>query len=127
MRFRQLPFGPEDSLAKTSVSREWDPEGGCEAVNRDSSSTLLTSLASVAPRLLSSRTLQHSSLPTMDEISRLSFGRWQNSGMAWRGEYLTVDTSASPSQEAESSLSHLLEGPPVPDRYFLSPNAATGI
>ncbi|ANB00290.1 hypothetical protein BB28_22290 [Mycobacteroides chelonae CCUG 47445] len=47
--------------------------------------------------------------------------------MAWRGEYLTVATSASPKVALESSLSDLLETRRPPARYFLSPNAATGM
>src|SRR5579862_7151602 len=115
------------SPAKTSASPEWAPEKGCEAGSPDSSTTLLNSLSSVAPRLSSSKTLQHFSLPTTDEISQSSYGRWPPSGMASHGECLTVVTSASPKAAVESSLSDLLEEPPVPERYFLSPNAATGM
>ena len=127
MKSPQPTSGSGASPVRTSASPEWDLEADSAAAIPASFSSLLTSLASVAPRLLSSKTLRHSSLPTMEEISQSSYGRWPTSGMAWRGAYLTVDTSASPNQEAESSLSDLLEDPPVPDRYFLSPNAATGI
>lgn len=127
MTSRRPKSGQEDFHAKMSPLLEWDPEAASEASNRDSSTTLLNSLESVARRLLSSKTLQLSSLPTMDVISQSSFGRWPSSGMASHGVYLTADTSASPRVEAESSLSDLLEDQPVPDRYFLSPNAAIGI
>lgn len=119
--------GREDSHAKTSVSLAWVQEAVLEESSQDSSTTLLDSLQSVAPKLSSSKTLRHSSLPTMDEISRSSYGRWPTSGMASHGEYLTVDTSASPKADQESSLSDLLETQSVPARYFLSQNAATGI
>lgn len=127
MTSRKPKSGQEDSLARTSASLEWDPGADSEASSPGSSTTLRTSLKRVAPKLSSSKTLRHSSLPTMDEISQSSFGRWPTSGMASRGEFLTVDTSASPKVEVESSLSDLLEERRPPDRYFLSPNAATGI
>lgn len=119
--------GSEDSPAKTSVSLAWDREVDSEESSPGSSTTLLDSLKRVAPKLWSSKTLRLSSLPTMGEISQSSFGRWPTSGMASHGEFLTVDTSASPKAELESSLSDLLEEQTPPDRYFLSPNAATGI
>src|SRR4051812_23375523 len=127
MTFQPPLFGPGASRAKTSASPEWDQGAVCGDDSPDSSTRLLTSLDSVAPKLLSSRTLQHFSLPTMDEISQSSYGRWPNSGMAWLGECLTVDPSAPPKAARESSLSDLWEDPPVPERYFLSPNAATGM
>ena len=46
-------------------------------------------------------------------------------GVAWR--VLDSRYFGIPQSRTESSLSDLLEEPPVPDRYFLSPNAATGI
>ena len=62
----------------------------------DSSTILHDLLEKVAPKLSSSKTLRESSLPTRDEISQQSFGRWPTSGMAWRGECLTVDTFGVP-------------------------------
>ena len=127
MTYRKPTSGSEDSPAKTLASLEWVPEVDSEASSQDYSKTLPSSLRRVAPKLSSSKTLRHSSLPTMDEISQSSFGRWPTSGMASHGEFLTVDTSASPKAEVESSLSDLLEEQTPPPRYFLSPNAATGI
>lgn len=127
MKYQVPMFGSEDSLVKTSVSREWGHEQDSQETNPDSSMHLLNSLSRVAPKLSSSKTLRHSSLPTKEEILESSYGRWPNSGMALRGELLTVDTSASPSHVLESSLSDILEAPSVPERYYLSPNAATGI
>ncbi len=90
MTSRKPQSGRVASRAKTSASHEWDPGADSGDDNRASFMTLLNSLASVAPNLSSSKTLQHSSLPTMDEISQSSFGRWPTSGMASRGECLTV-------------------------------------
>lgn len=110
--------GQEDSLVRTSASHAWDLEADSAESSRDSSMTLPSSLRSVAPNLSSSKTLRHSSLPTMAEISQSSYGRWPTSGMASHGEFLTVDTSASPRVARESSLSELLEEQRPPRRYF---------
>ena len=72
---------------KTSVSPEWAPVMDLEENSQGFSTILHSLLARVAPKLSSSKTLRHSSLPTMEEISQSSFGRWPSSGMAWRGEY----------------------------------------
>ena len=79
-------FGLEDFHVKTSQWLGWVHEADFEATNLASSTSLRDLLRRLAPRLLSSKTLQVSSLPTKDEISQSSFGRWSTSGMAWRGE-----------------------------------------
>ena len=48
-------------------------------------------------------------------------------GVAWRGVCLTARTSESPSSAAASTLLPCIETQEVPDKYFLSPNAAIGI
>jgi site-specific DNA-cytosine methylase len=50
----------------------------------------------------------------------------KTSGMAYRGEYLIVDTSESPNNAVVSSLSDILEDHVHP-RYYLSKNAINGI
>jgi DNA (cytosine-5)-methyltransferase 1 len=47
--------------------------------------------------------------------------------MVWRGECLTANISESPSRASESMLLPCIETQPVPDKYFLSRNAAVGI
>ncbi|MDA8394915.1 MAG: hypothetical protein M0T72_06675, partial [Candidatus Dormibacteraeota bacterium] len=42
-------------------------------------------------------------------------------------ECWTLDTSEFPSEGVECSLSAVLETQPVPQRYYLSPRAASGI
>ena len=65
---------------------------------------------------------------TKDEISELSSMRWSNSGMAFRGEYLMLNTLESPNAAVESSLSDILETTGEHLRkYSLSPKAAEGI
>ena len=51
----------------------------------------------------------------------------RNSGMAWRGECLTADFSASPSHAEDSTLLDIVETRPEQPQYYLSPNAAQGI
>jgi DNA (cytosine-5)-methyltransferase 1 len=47
--------------------------------------------------------------------------------MVWDGVCLTAKVSESPNHASESSLWDAIEKGPVPDRYFLSPNAAKGM
>lgn len=89
--------------------------------------SLLDYLSKVAPELLSSRTFQASSLATEDETSESSFERWPASGMVWGGACLTAGSLESPSHVRESTLSDVIETGEVPQRYFLSPNAARGM
>jgi hypothetical protein len=54
--------------------------------------------------------------------------RWSNSGMAFRGEYLMLNTLEYPNAVVESSLSDILETTGEHLRkYSLSPKAAEGI
>src|SRR5205814_1035307 len=93
----------------------------------DSFLSLLDYLSKVAPRFLSSRTFQVSSLATEGKTSKSSFERWPASGMAWDGVCLTAGTLESPSHVRESTLSAAIETGEVPLRYFLTANAAQGI
>jgi site-specific DNA-cytosine methylase len=61
------------------------------------------------------------------ETSKSLFERWPNSGMVWDGVCLTARTSESPNHVRESILLDVVETGQVPDRYFLSQNAARGI
>ena len=119
--------GQEDSPAKMSLWRAWGRELGLEGKNLDCFLNLLDSLKKDVPEFSSSRTFQASSLATEEEISKSSFERWPASGMAWDGVCLTAGISESPSHASESTLSGVIETGEVPDRYFLSPNAARGI
>jgi hypothetical protein len=117
----------EGSLAKTSRSPAWGPAQDYEAGNQAFSTNLRTLLRRAFPALFSSKTSRDFSLPTKDEISQSSFGRWPTSGMAWDGECLTAVTSEFPSRVSESTLSAVVETGEAPQRYFLSPNAAMGM
>ena len=50
---------------------------------------------------------------------------WEMDG-AWLTEFLTLNTGASPSEEAGSTLSEILLAD-VPEKYYLSPKACLGI
>lgn len=119
--------GQEAFPAKTSQWREWGLALGLEGDSLDSFMSLLDSLMKVAPALLLSRTCQVSSRPTEEGTSESLFDRWPRSGMVLDGVYLTAGTSESPSHAQESSLSDVIETSSVPEKYFLSPNAAQGI
>lgn len=66
--------------------------------------------------------------------STSSSGSMLNAGMAWRGEYLTLNMcehnafhTQSPSEDAVCSLSDVLETGSVPERYYLTMKACQGI
>ena len=119
--------GPEGSPAKMSRLREWGRELGLKARNLDSFLSMLGYLKRAVPGFSSSRTFQVFSLATEDEISKSLFERWPTSGMAWDGACSTAGISESPSHVKESTLSDVIETGEVPERYFLSPNAARGM
>jgi hypothetical protein len=73
------------------------------------------------------KTCQARLAPTLDEISRLSFVRFESAGrVTSRGEFLTLSISDWPSDGSACSLSQILEAN-VPVKYFLNPRAAAGI
>jgi hypothetical protein len=120
-------FGPEDSPAKMSLWREWGRELGLRGNSLDCFMNLLVFLQTAAPEFSSSKTFRACSLPTEEEISKSLFELWPNSGMVWDGVCLTAKTSESPNRAKESSLWDAIEKGEVPQKYFLSPNAAKGM
>ncbi len=123
----KLKFGRQDSPAKTSRLREWGRDLGFEGANLVSFTSSCVSLEDALQEQLSSKMCTAFSLATEDATSRSYSRRWTNSGTVWRGACLTVKTSESPSSVVESTLLPCIETSEVPDKYFLSPNAATGI
>lgn len=119
--------GSEGFRAKTSQWREWAHAQGFEGPDLDSLTSLLDFLQMSVPEFLSSRMFRACSLATEDGISDSSFERWPTSGMASDGVCLTAGTSESPSRASESTLLDVIETREVPERYFLSPNAAQGM
>ena len=61
-----------------------------------------------------------------DGILKPSSARWLNSGMAFPGGFLTLNSSEFPSDAVASSLSEVLETD-APQKYFLSAKGCAGI
>jgi hypothetical protein len=119
-----LIFSVEASRAKTSPSPASEPDSQVSA--QDSSLSLPESQMSFDQLGSSLRTsLGSSPLPT-DETWESFSQRWPKSGMASAGEWSTLDTSESPNDAVECSLSDVLETT-VSERYALSARAARGI
>src|SRR3546814_6488102 len=64
---------------------------------------------------------------TADGILAPSSGRWANSGMGSPTAFSTLSTSEFPNGAVASSLSDILETGDLPQRYFLSAKACSGI
>ena len=122
-----LRFGPQDFLAKISRLREWGRALGFGGNSLGYFTTLCATLERAAQEPLSSKTCTGFSLATEAVTSRSYSRRWTNSGMVWRGVCLTAKTSESPSSVVESTLLPCIETQKVPEKYYLSQNAATGI
>ena len=124
MTSQRQTSGQAGSPAKTSASqaRELDSQAS-EAASPSPSLTLWSS-----DDLGGScwRTSLDSSVPTKGLTSEGFSMKWRNSGMAYRGELWTLDTSESPSDAVECSLSQVLN-PTAPQRFSLSAKAASGI
>lgn len=128
MNKSQLPlFGPQDSHARISVLRGWGRDLGFEGASLDYFTSLSASFEEACQEQLSSKTCTAFSLAMEDETSQSYSRRWMGSGMVSHGVCLTAKTSESPNSGAECSLLPFIETRDVPDKYFLSPNAATGI
>ena len=114
----------EDSLAKTSASQASAPALRVSAAASSLSSQ--GSQMSFGHDGLSLKTsLGSSPLPTAETLESFS-QRWGKSGLAARGEHLTLDSLEFPSGAVECSLSDVLEMT-VGERYALSARAARGI
>ncbi len=69
---------------------------------------------------LSSKMFPEFSTATKGKTSKFSSKSWMNSGMAFRGEYLTQNILEHPKDDVESSLSQVLEAS-APLEYYLNP------
>lgn len=63
---------------------------------------------------------------TGDEPLEPSSGRWMNSGMGWRGEFLTLSSSEWPSDAAVSFLSDVLEAGGGASAVLFEPESVPG-
>ena len=125
--FLPLMSGLEDFHVKMSRWLEWVREQDLKESALASFTNLLGLLESACPQLLSSKTLQVCEIVTVDETSKPLFTHWPSSGIVWDGVCLTANTSESPNHVKGSILLDVIEKGEVPQRYFLSPNAAVGM
>ena len=119
--------GAEDSLAKTSLSPEWDHDQDLLEKELVSFTILRDCLSNTAPELSSSKMLQGFSAHMREETLPSSPARWPSSGILSDGVYLTANTSEFLSPGSESSLLGVIETGLVHSKYFLNPTAAQGI
>src|SRR5690606_22963822 len=121
---QQSMFSPEDSPARTTrlqeTARDW-----LETVARSGGKCIGSLLSSAPPGLLERMSLGSSLVEAAQTLKRSS-GRLPNSGMAWHGQFLTLNTSEWRNGAAVSSLSDILEDNPDP-KYSLSAKACMGI
>ena len=90
-------------------------------------SSIVEFLTTLDPSGSFGKTCQASSVPTKDGILVPSSGRWLNSGMGSHIGFLMLKTSESHKDAEESLLSDILETGDLPQRFFLSPTACSGI
>jgi site-specific DNA-cytosine methylase len=130
-RFKKVPkhtdvstFCAEDGLAKIIQSQV--QERVTKEKSLDSGSTLQDAYDYLSQNGFSEKMFPgfYPSM-TAKTFSQLSPSSWK-SGMAFRGEYLTVNTSESPKNAVVCSLSEVLEESVHP-KYYLSKKAVAGI
>lgn len=127
MPYLNATFGLADSPVKMSPSLEWVQDLGLKGNDLASFMNFLDFLRKHAPEFASSKTFKGFCLRMEGEISKSSYDRWPNSGMLWDGVCLTAKVSESPNHVKESSLWDAIEKGSVPQKYFLSANAAQGM
>ena len=126
MKEDQLTFFAEGHLVSHSASQ--DSERDCQTSAEILRSHIAEWLISCVPSGSSGKTSPVSCHPTEDGILVPSSGRWQNSGMYSDGVCLTLNTSESPKDAVDSSLSDVLqEISEISDKYCLSQRASQGI
>jgi len=122
----QLTFFAEGRLVNHLASQ--DSGGGCPMSAGILHSHIAEWLISCAPSGSSGKTSPVSCHQTEDGTLVPSSGRWQNSGMYSGGECLTLNTSESPKDAVDSSLSDVLqEISEISEKCYLTPKAAKGI
>jgi len=119
-----LMFSSEEPPASPSASQDFAKDLLTQGAI--SPSPTLRSLNAIAPSGWYGRT-SPASYPTAQALSETSSMDWQNSGMGGPTGFLTLSISDWPSDGSACSLSEVLEGGPVPQRYFLSARACRGI
>ena len=122
---RQLNFLSEERHANPSRSQDSEADWLTRVATWPSDSSSL--LLSCSPNGSFGKTCRASSVAAKEGILEPSSGRWANSGMGSPTEFLTLNGLESPSVAAVCSLSATLETGDVPQRYYLSAKACSGI
>jgi hypothetical protein len=120
-----LTFSWGEPHANPSVSP--DSEKDCPTNGETSRWSILDWLRALAPGGSFGKTSPASCPLEKDGILVPSSGRWLNSGMGSPTECLTLNISEWPSDAVVCSLSDILETGDLPQRFFLSAKACTGI
>ena len=123
--YRQLTFWSEELHASPSVSP--DSDKGLMIPEADSCSDFLKLLNATNLNGLSGKTCPVSCRATEDGILEPCSGGWKNSGTGGPLGSWTLGFSESPRDGVECLLSDVLEASDVPDRFYLSPKACSGI
>ena len=128
----QLTFWLEELPVRDSASRE--SRAASAIPEAPSASPIAEFLKLCAPGGSSGKMCRVSLAPTGERISRLSSGKLMKSGILARGECWTLNTSEWTdtlvpfrSDDAVCSLSDILESGDIPQKYYLSRDACTGI
>ena len=122
---RQLTFLSEEPRANPSRSQDCEADWLTRVATWPSDSSSL--LLSCSPNGSFGKTCRASSVAAKEGILEPSSGRWANSGMGSPTEFLTLNGLESPNAVAVCSLSATLETGDVPQRYYLSAKACSGI
>ena len=125
MSTAQLSFWSEAPLANPSVSQGFEEDWLTRVATWPSDSSSL--LQSCSPNGSFGKTCRASSVAAKDGTLEPSSGRWGKSGMGSPTEFLTLNGLESPSAAVVCSLSATLEIGDVPQRYYLSAKACSGI
>ena len=118
-------FSLEEHLANLSPSP--DSERDWMTLVATSCLPTVPLLQSIGPGGWFGRTSPEFCHQTEDGILAPSSGSWGNSGMGSPTGFLTLNTSAWPSDGRACSLSDILETGDVPQRFYLSAKACKGI
>lgn len=121
----QLTLLSAEALVKISPSQETEQEFMENVL--DWQGSILELLQKYSPNGLSGKTYRVSLRQTADEILQKLPMKWQNSGMGSHGECWTHNTLEFPKDDAESSLSDILETGDHLQPFFLSQRACRGI
>lgn len=121
---QKISFSQQDSPVKMLPSLEIGKD--LKEVKQDSSESWRELLGKLHQNDLSSKMFPDFSLSTKGKTSTKSLPRYSNSGIAWCGSYLMLNTTEWHSKGDVCGLSEVLETQ-VPSKYYLSKKAVEGM